>query len=154
MNSTLVSLLLLLVVFQLKAQQPCGELTVNIENSIRSNESVKLMLITFNDTIVGKKDGNHFCFNDSIFLKEAVDVVIEVSGERLLYPSLFLGFLKINDSPKWIVGFDKKPFVKKNYPRIEEWRNVEVIEYFEVQPQSDEDSIMMFKRRKDGSYID
>lgn len=137
----------------LMAQELCVKLVVKIEKSIRSNDSVALMLIKSNDTIVAQKNGNLFCFPDTVSFVEVMDVQIKSNRQILMFDSLFHGFLKITDNPVWIVVFDKKPFIKKNYPQIKKWIGIRVIEYFEVQPQTNEAAIWIYKRRRDGTYI-
>jgi hypothetical protein len=138
---------------ELIAQGVCLELIVKVEDSIRSNDRTRLILITSGDTIVAQKRVGLFCFSDTLKLIGTADIIVKSRGESFLFQSLFPGFLQIGDNPKWIVGFDEKPFAKENYPQIREWASVKLIEYFEVQPQTNEGAIMIYRRRKDGSYV-
>jgi hypothetical protein len=82
-----------------------------------------------------------------------MDVWVDTKRGKFLFQSLYAGFLEIKDNTMWIVGCDRYPFVKGKYPRIGKWKGVEMIEFFEVRPPASEDVIMVYKRRKNGTYI-
>ena len=151
MKSLLI--LILLATSELMAQSVCLELVVKVEDSIRVNDSVSLILITSSDTIPAFQKGKFFCFPDTTRLIGEMDVLVDTKREKFLFQSLYAGFLEIKDNSMWIVGCDRHPFVKEKYPRIRKWKGVEMIEFFEVRHHASEDVIMVYKRRKNGTYI-
>lgn len=146
-------ILILLATSELMAQSVCLELVVKVEDSIRANDSVSLILITCSDTIHAFQKGKLFCFPDTTRLIGEMNVWVDTKREKFLFQSLYAGFLNIKDNSVWIVGCDRRPFVKEKYPRIRNWKGVELIEFFEVRPSDSEDVIMVYKRRKNGMYI-
>lgn len=138
------------------AQDACVKFFAKEQNSFVSNEAVKIMLISNGDSLLGvNNDQGEICFRLKAFADKPIDVLVEVHGKKMIYPSLYPAFLKLSENqPKWVLTIDKSPFDKKKYPRINKWNNVDVIETFEVSSRDSEDAAIFYKRRKDGSFID
>lgn len=137
------------------AQNFCVDFSATTDDSLAPIENLWIGLISKSDTVIGLKSEGRFCFNTKTFSDQPIDILIGLPGTKLQYRSLYPAFLKMSDQePKWVLRIDKRPFDRKKYPRIKEWRGVEVIEVLEVSSKNGEDAVIFYKRKKDGTYLD
>lgn len=153
-KTTLICLAAMLS-FTLQAQDTCLKVSIVDDQKLIKTDHFQVYLIITHDTIMMSRKSGTFCLpNSRIIKEEAIDVLVVYQDKTLLYPSLFPGFLKLNDrDTEWHVTINKKPFKKEHYPRIKKWRGIYKIETFETTSKDRGTTVMLYKKRKNGSYI-
>lgn len=151
MKNILISLISILS-FSLpgQAQDSCIKLSLNADGKMFeiNDITVKVYLIANGDTIFGIIKEHSLCF-PKIKEKDSleVDVYFLFDAHKVVILSVPQAFLHLSDNTTWRVGFDKKPFDKKHFWEVKDWKAIKRLDYLEIEPAIDGYATRILKRQ-------